>query len=164
MGYLKRKLRRSAAGRIADAFLAMAAAEPQPGLGVVPAPPTGRFLRFATDDGRRGVFQAAYRLRDSRRLTADESAELRDLLGWFEKELKPHAPAEEAAVFWFKADAGDYVRRIWAIVRLLQRGGRDVRMWTTRRPGRIVFEDVFQVAAVPYRRSAAVAKQLPEER
>ncbi len=157
MGYLKRKLRRSTAGAAARQFRRAAAGHVLPASG---APPVAGFIRLAV--GPVGVFQAAYGMRDGNGLAAEARRELSTLLRWFSAELTPHAPADPAAVFWFKADARDHVHRIWDLVRLLQRDGHDVRMWTTRRPGRVVFADAFQVAAVPHRREPVTVKRLPE--
>lgn len=154
MGYLRRKLRRSTARAAASAFSATCAGNP------AADPPTVGFVRLATAAGA-GVFSAGYRLRDGQRGTPAEQAELTAVLRWFERELPPHGPAEPAAVFWFKADTTELIRQVWRLVRLLQRNGQDVRICTTRRPGRVVFEDRFQVAAVPYRDARFGGKQLP---
>ena len=155
MGYLKRKLRRSTAAVAAARFGRAASGGVPPGQTALPA--VG-FVRFAVGDS--GLFQAAYALRDAKTLAARERAGLADQLSWFSAELRPHAPAEQAAIFWFKADAREHVGRVWGLVHFLQWYGQDVRMWTSRRPGRIVFEDASQVAAVAYR-TGRREKQLP---
>jgi hypothetical protein len=162
MSVRRNRLRRSSAAREARRFAARTAAvEWEHGSPASADPPPVGYVRLAVGDGSSGVFTAALGLRDGGRLNPVDAAELAALLGWFDRELKPHAPAERRAVFWFRADAVEHVRRIWGVVRFLQRHGQVVRMWTTRRPGRIVFRDDHQVAAVPHRAGRPQAKQLP---
>ena len=114
------------------------------------------YLRFAV--GRThwrscqplGVFQAAYELRDAAGRGSVAGRMLRPLFEWFGENLR--APdVRGGAIFWFKSDASDCISRIWEIVHVLR--SHDHLVWMTRndRPGRIVYEDAFQVAAVPFR-------------
>jgi hypothetical protein len=54
------------------------------------------------------------------------------------------------AIGWFKDSAHDYLRQMRTVCRVLNEHGIPTEMLTTDRPGYIVFEDTFQVAAVPF--------------
>jgi hypothetical protein len=123
------------------------------------------FLRFVgpvrDEDSHRltGVFQAAYRLRDRGSLSSGDEARLASLCRWFGANLpvpsrfsrsrRPRARGN--AVCWFKRDAADHIGRVWEIGSLLENHGVVVRLLWTNRPGYLVYEDRYQVAAVPFR-------------
>jgi hypothetical protein len=120
-----------------------------------------RFVTAIVDEysGRRqGLFQAAGDLEDGKELRADEVAELRSVREWFNENLdKPlrfsrsrKSGAASKAISWFKSSAVEHVRRMHAICRILEEHGIQTEMITTARPGYIVFEDEFQVAAEPF--------------
>jgi hypothetical protein len=109
-------------------------------------------VRFAIAPRFAGIFDTSYELLGSGTLSREDATALGQAVAWFDDNLKAHAPDDERAVFWFKADARSCMHNVWAIVGRLQREGKDVRMLTTRRrPGRIVYEDAFQIAAIPHR-------------
>jgi hypothetical protein len=64
---------------------------------------------------------------------------------------RPKAPA----ICWFKSDANDFIREARNISALLDANGIPIVMLRTRRPGYIVYEDDFQIAAVPFRETRA---------
>jgi hypothetical protein len=110
-----------------------------------------------------GVFHAAYRACREGLLANDDHAHCRSLLNWFEEYLpfpnrfsryrRPNSHAD--AVCWFKADAKSYVDRAVLLMLLLERHGMSMAMLRTKLPGYIVYEDRFQVAAVPFRDTRA---------
>jgi hypothetical protein len=55
------------------------------------------------------------------------------------------------AISWFKASARNHVRRLYELVECLESHGVTVRRVLTDRPGYVVYEDPYQVAAVPFR-------------
>jgi hypothetical protein len=122
-----------------------------------------RYLRFtvaAADDDSglpQGLFQAAYGLRDEGLFLPHEATWFTDVVGWFQNHLA--APKDTAqristrAIFWFKASATEHVQRMRALAVLLKHHGIACRTLRTTKPGRIVFEDDHQVAAIPYRDS-----------
>lgn len=57
------------------------------------------------------------------------------------------------AICWFKTSAHDPLAHIWPIKAMLQEFGYHIDVLKTRDPGRIVYEDDWQVAAKPRRRS-----------
>ncbi len=123
------------------------------------------YIRFAVtqrdhDTGYpMGVFMAANELRDSIDADPDLVARLHEHRRWFNANLP--APAdyggkvEPRSIFWFKPDASECIRRIWTLAALLHEGGYFVRRITCTRPGRIVFEDDHQIAAIPFRDTRA---------
>jgi hypothetical protein len=112
---------------------------------------------------RAGVFQAAYDLRDRGLLDDDELRRFEGLRQWFNRRLpvparlsrsrRPHA--RRNAVCWFKADAAEYIGRARELAALLGRHGVPTRELRTGRPGYVVYEDEYQVAAVPFRDTPA---------
>ncbi|HUH84044.1 MAG TPA: hypothetical protein VLX85_05515, partial [Stellaceae bacterium] len=62
---------------------------------------------------------------------------------------RPHAKAQ--AISWFKDWANEHVARMRELQRVLEKHGVAVEVLTTERPGYIVYEDEFQVAAYPFR-------------
>lgn len=115
------------------------------------------YIRFAIDQvdyrsrRRRGVFSAAYALLDSELLSAADENQLREILRWFGQNLPvPKKFDTDGAIFWFKNDAGDCTRRIWDLVLALRQQSHHVDMFRTRRPGYVVYEDEFQVGAIPF--------------
>jgi hypothetical protein len=122
------------------------------------------FIRFVVDDidrssGKRsGVFQAAYALRDSGRLPEYDEARLADGLRWFARNLRkptrltrsrrPHREAQ--AICWFKRGAFEHIERVHEMRHLLEAYGIPVDTIASRRPGYIVYEDAFQIAAYPF--------------
>ena len=104
-----------------------------------------------------GVINMAQALRDAGKLElyGYESALLEDIGEWFNENL-PCPPFRRKlksgewtpqAVSWFRADAGEPLRRIWDIVAILREHGVPVRMVTTENPGKIVYSDRYQVVA-----------------
>ena len=107
---------------------------------------------------RQGVFQAAYDLRDSGRLPEYQQTELRKLLRWFGDKLEEperfsrsrRPGAHPSAISWFKDSAGECIKCIRHICRILEEHDIPVEMIATERPGYIVYEDEHQVVAEPF--------------
>jgi hypothetical protein len=109
------------------------------------------FVRFVIqrndeDSGRRqGLFQA-----------------YDDIYEWFRKNLrtprsftrstKPHA--KKVALSWFKDGATEHIRNMRAIAGILDTHGIQVEVLHTERPGYVVYEDTYQVAAEPFSETA----------
>ena len=118
------------------------------------------YLRFASLDPSsahalvpHGVFSSAYALIRSGEIDATQEQSLRELLGWFCAYLPiPRDPRiGDHALFWLKDDAEPSARKMWDLVTLLRLCDRDVQMIKSEYPGRIVYEDRYQVAAIPRR-------------
>lgn len=106
-----------------------------------------------------GVITAARILRDEGELYRHESERLNEVFAWFNGHL-PCPPFRQKlrsgewsrdAVCWFRAEAGEPIRRIWDIVAILEEHGTPVRLVTTKKPGKIVYSDPYQIVAeTPY--------------
>jgi hypothetical protein len=114
------------------------------------------FLRFVItridDDSHKpqGLFIAARDLLDSGDLSLDERHQLQETLSWFNKNLPvPRLKRASMAIFWFKSDAEECVKRMWDLANLLRTHGYYVELQKWRKLGKIIYEDNFQVAAYP---------------
>ena len=122
------------------------------------------FIRFViadldADSGRRqGLFQAGEALIGSGRMNPFDEERLDQTYRWFKLHLpvptrfaltrRPHAKAQ--ALSWFRDSATEHIDRIREYQRVLETYGVQVEMLQTTRPGYIVFEDEYQVAAYPF--------------
>jgi len=59
------------------------------------------------------------------------------------------------ALCWFRPEAREVISRAWQMAKLVERAGIPVRVYRKLRPGTVVYEDDFQVAAVPWRSTFA---------
>jgi hypothetical protein len=106
-------------------------------------------------------FVVACRLRDEGRLV--ESSRFEAIGQWFNLHLPVPSrfrrsggrQARRQAICWFRADATVQLGKVRELAALLDRHGVLTRKMRTRRPGYVVYEDPFQVAAVPFRDTIA---------
>ncbi|MEM9168826.1 MAG: hypothetical protein AAGC56_04175 [Pseudomonadota bacterium] len=107
---------------------------------------------------RRGIFQLAYQLKHSEGTADYHDKELRNNLIWLETHLSAPSVLDKAehyrAICWFKDTAHEPLKRVWAVKFLLEEYGLWVDQVTTQKPGHILFEDGWQVAAKPIRSTA----------
>ena len=61
---------------------------------------------------------------------------------------RPHA--KKVALSWFKDIAADHIRNMRGLAQILEAHGIAVEMLQSDRPGYVVYEDRFQVAAEPF--------------
>jgi hypothetical protein len=124
------------------------------------------FLRFVTTELHReshqelGVFQAAYRLRDKGSLSRSEEMLLREISGWFNANLEkpkrftsakpPYYRKRQNGISWFKDSAREHVSKMCEMVVLSEHHDVPADMIKTARPGYVVYEDEFQIVAVPF--------------
>jgi hypothetical protein len=122
------------------------------------------FVRFIidqidSDSGRRqGLFQAAKALRETGRLSGVDERHLRSINDWFDTNLerpvrlavspRPHSKAQ--ALSWFKDSARMHIDKMREFAEILRRYDIDVQMIRTDRPGYVLYEDDYQVAAYPF--------------
>jgi len=105
-----------------------------------------------------GLFYAAGSLRKSGELTPHELDELNALKLWFSWNLDEpsrfnrsrRANRKNKAISWFKASASRHIAMMWRYHRLLEEHGIRVDVIRTNRPGYVVYEDDFQIAAEPF--------------
>ncbi len=119
------------------------------------------YVRFQTrvrdEDSHRpgGVFQAAFALRDSDELPQHEQEEMEQHLSWLRTHLKSPScldkPGNEKAIAWFHPRATKPIRCVRAIVEILRENGVLIDQVTTRRPGKMIYEDHWQIVAKPFR-------------
>ena len=117
------------------------------------------FVRFVVDYGRwkssrkEGIFGEAYTVVRADDPTLHTRDHLKSLLEWFEGNLPlpDRSRLDDRAIFWFKASQGELIRRAWELAWCLDQQGVAIAFLKTRRPGRVVFEDRYQVAARPHR-------------
>jgi hypothetical protein len=100
-----------------------------------------------------GVFHAALAVAHRRVRTDDVDAkalaeEILEAFEWFEENLVAHDPGQKRAVFWFRSGAVACIDRMWRLTRLLERAGFAIFIQETDSPGKIVFQDENQIAAV----------------
>jgi hypothetical protein len=118
-----------------------------------------RYIRFESQErcedsaSRLGIFQIAYRVRDAHATSLHDAKEIGRHLEWLKAHLhSPHEIEREAnrrAIFWFKQNAKAPIERMWAIKPYIEAYGYWIDLRTTWTPGVVVYEDGWQVAAIP---------------
>lgn len=102
------------------------------------------------DLGPWGIFAACDALFQWGKLHPNSVKFLKGELSWFNK----HVPvpklrrAQQDAIFWFQPKAAKCIERAWGLV-LILREYVPVYDHSTTNPGEIIYEDQFQVAAIP---------------
>jgi len=108
-----------------------------------------------------GVFQVAYRLRDSPDVSAADRAILRDTLAWFGKNLaeparfhrsrsKGYERRQTRGIAWFRDTAAAHIAQVQRLRAVLEANGYHVSMLREERLGYVVHEDEHQVIAEPF--------------
>lgn len=119
------------------------------------------FVRFVVgDDGEHhrlltGLITEARLLRDRGQLSLDEEAQLEQTYEWFNAHL-PCPPFSSSgwsrdAVTWFKDTATDSIRKMRVLAALLEQHGALVRMLRSKNPGKVLYEDPFQIVVEEWR-------------
>ena len=100
-----------------------------------------------------GIFQLAFELKDEFDLPQYAEEELLANIQWLRKHLKsPEVLREEGrqrAISWFKDSATKPMTYIRSIKVLLEEYGYHIEQVQTQDPGTIIYEDGWQVVAVP---------------
>jgi hypothetical protein len=123
------------------------------------------FVRFVIhqNDGesgrRQGLFQALSELSEDGLLLDFEQKQHDEVYEWFRQNLKkprsftrstkPHA--KKVALSWFKDSATEHIAKMHHLAQILVSHGTLVDIIQTERPGYVVYEDQFQVAAEPFK-------------
>ncbi|HJU68997.1 MAG TPA: hypothetical protein VJ650_12235 [Gemmatimonadaceae bacterium] len=124
------------------------------------------FVRFVVaerhpDSGHeRGVFSALYDLEKRAELLPHELTWFHEAEAWLDKHLAPPSRltrsarpgAANVAISWLKVSAVEHLRRMRDLAQLLEHHGVPVSELRTERPGYVVYEDDYQVAAIPFPR------------
>lgn len=120
------------------------------------------FIRFVVgeDDEHHksltGIVTEARLLRDRGLLNENEAKHLEEIY----EELNERLPVRpftnsrwpKDAVAWFKDTAGQPLRYMWDIVALLREHGLPVRMLKSKSPGKVLYEDDYQVVVLEWTR------------
>ena len=117
------------------------------------------FIRFTllsndSDTGKKvGILVAGHTLRDEGDIAVEEHRELRLRLKWFDDNLYVPLtydnPQNRRALSWFKGTASKPIRYMWDLKRILDQHGLHVDVLKTRNPGKVIYEDGWQVVAIP---------------
>jgi hypothetical protein len=127
------------------------------------------YLRFVVhnkdSDSHRlqGLFHAVYELSDSKKLTYEEEAQFRALTIWFKENLKiptrfarsKNPKPHNKAISWFKDSAKEHIRKMREMSEILKKHGITTKMIHEKKIGYVVYEDEFQVTAVPFSETEA---------
>lgn len=102
--------------------------------------------------GRRpiGLFAAGYHLLKDGEVDESDYQRLAEVLKWFEDRLPipPKHLIPEGALFWYQ-DAGPFSERMWELAHLLGEYGYTTELITATFVGRFVYQDEYQLAAIP---------------
>jgi len=124
------------------------------------------YIRFTTQfinqygEPETGIFMALKYLRDDHSLTKDEDInKLKELSGWFNKNLeKPTRFSKgtsklnaDVSLSWFKDSAKEHIKKIQDLIEIAEQYDIIIDRIASRSPGYIVFEDEYQVSAVPFK-------------
>ena len=118
-----------------------------------------KYIRFAvgtdTDniDTLTGIFTEARFLRDDNLLSNHEEELLQETYDWFNENLSSPPWSQNDwvyAVSWFNKDATNHINKMWKIANILKEYGKPVLMIKRDNPGKIVYQDEFQIVAVAW--------------
>jgi len=117
------------------------------------------FLRFQGQrpnlgtSSKLGIFQLAFELRDKHDVPKYAYDELFQNLAWLKMHLKsPRILKDDEhrrAIAWFKPEAHEPLKRIWALKAVLEEFGYQIDMIKSAEPGQIIYEDGWQIIAKP---------------
>ena len=101
---------------------------------------------------RQGAFGAGYDLKSAGALSEESLVEFNALMEWFDENLPgPPEDVDQRAIFWFRASAKEASKRIWELNALLKENDIHISLIKTTKPGYILYEDEFQVGAIPFK-------------
>ncbi|MGA9042438.1 MAG: hypothetical protein WB421_18040 [Terriglobales bacterium] len=122
-----------------------------------------RFVTSALDEESHqelGVFHAAGNLRDKGTLSEHEQEFLQEIREWFNLNLEkptrftsakpPYYRKRQDGISWFKASAQEHIRKMREMIAILEHHDVLVKLIKTNKPGYVVYEDEFQIVAVPF--------------
>ena len=117
-----------------------------------------RLVVGAEGEGHRhlvGLVTEAKVLLKAGALDADEEALLEEHYAWLNANL-PVPPYKASdwprnVAAWFKDSAREPIRRLWAIGAMLEDHGLHIRMLRSQNPGKIYYEDDFQVVVAEWK-------------
>lgn len=115
-----------------------------------PDPVTGVYI---------GFFKTAYAMRLEAYASVHDADQLNALLNWLDDNLdvatrfakSKNRHAHGKALSWVKPSASDHIQKSQELMTLLESYSVRSEMLTTATPGVIVYEDEWQVAAIPFK-------------
>lgn len=122
--------------------------------------PSSRYVRFACfrllqrQRQRIGLFQALEEARDCETAPSWALQQIAEINGWFDDNLAlpgqfARGSNGQPGLSWFKPGASDHIKRMHQLKLALEACGVHVEILTTKRPGRIIWQDEHQVVAEP---------------
>lgn len=99
---------------------------------------------------RTGLFTATYDLLEDPDTDPIVVQGLRPALDWFNEHLPGPFVDPERSIWFFKSTPTTCMERAWELIHHLREAGVVIEMQSVERPGRIVYEDEFQIAVVPW--------------
>lgn len=120
------------------------------------------FIRFVVgedDENHRlltGVITESRILLDENKLNPYEEDWLQEIYEWFNNHL-PCPPFSSGglprdAVAWFKAESSEFITRMWDIIAIIENHDVPVRLLRSRNPGKVAYEDDYQILVEEWRR------------
>ena len=122
------------------------------------------YIRFVVDKldcdsgKRQGLFQTIGELSEKKLLHKYEEDIVKEIRKWFSNHLEkpdsftrsstPHAINK--AISWFKPTAKEHIDKMRQLTVIIEGHGFHVHVVSTDRPGYVVYEDEYQIAAEPY--------------
>ena len=103
-----------------------------------------------------GIITEARLLRDKGRLEEDQVTWLEDAYDWFRANL-PVPPFSSStwptdAVSRFREDAREAIDKMWDIASLLKEYGVAVRMLKSPNPGKVLYQDAYQIVVEEWKK------------
>lgn len=101
-----------------------------------------------------GIFHSAGRLQDSGSVEPWAGERIDEICTWFNFNL-PSPRLKRGgwrAIFWFRSECRHMVQMLWELAAILEEHGVFVELIAHDNPGMIIYNDEFQVAAIPGRR------------
>jgi hypothetical protein len=124
------------------------------------------YLRFITQftnpygESETGIFMLLKYLRDDRSPTTDaDKIKLKELSRWFNTNLETPTRFSNGisknnanvSLSWFKDSAKDHINKIQEFIDIAESYDFTIERFTSKSPGYIVYEDEYQVSAVPFK-------------
>jgi hypothetical protein len=105
-----------------------------------------------------GIFTAAFKLRRSGSLPDYEHDVLYEVMEWFNENLErplrfsrsARRSSPNRAICWFKSTAREHLEKVREMAAVLENNAVLIWMIKTDKPGYVVYEDAFQIAAEPF--------------
>lgn len=122
------------------------------------------FIRFVTNEiseessQKLGIFHAIRYMRDDNELTESEFEVANEIVNWFSVNLESpldflnnqKSKKSDVYISWFKASAKEHITKARGFSAILENKDVAVEILTTNKPGKIVYEDEFQIFAKPF--------------